>query len=181
MAHEYTGRKTPTVQVHGEDLVILAYTLGPPAVQWHHELAHQPPGGDHELRASAFGSEHRCGRPRRSLSPIRQPMRTRRHRPQVIRGYWHKPGLGLPGDRIKEQINVSGYTVWPREVEDVLYEHPTVLEAAVAGVPDEYQGEYVAAFVSLKDGYSVRRACAADACNVVPAQTRHSWSMDSSP
>ncbi|MBF6086921.1 AMP-binding protein [Nocardia cyriacigeorgica] len=99
--------------------------------------------------------------------------------PQVIRGYWRKPEeseAALPEgrlrtgdsaivdkqgwvylvDRIKDQINVSGYKVWPREVEDVLYEHPAVLEAAVVGLPDEYQGESVAAYVSLKDGYSVR-------------------------
>jgi long-chain acyl-CoA synthetase len=42
--------------------------------------------------------------------------------------------------------------VWPREVEDVLYGHPAVREAAVVGVPDEYRGETVKAFVSLKDG-----------------------------
>jgi long-chain acyl-CoA synthetase len=47
-------------------------------------------------------------------------------------------------------IVASGYKVWPREVEDVLYEHPAVLEAAVVGVPDEYRGETVRAFVSLK-------------------------------
>ncbi|MGW5385148.1 class I adenylate-forming enzyme family protein [Nocardia sp. NPDC003963] len=99
--------------------------------------------------------------------------------PQVIRGYWRKPEeseAALPEsrlrtgdsaivdeqgwvylvDRIKDQINVSGYKVWPREVEDALYEHPAVLEAAVVGIPDEYQGEAVAAYVSLKDGYSAR-------------------------
>ncbi|GGL11266.1 class I adenylate-forming enzyme family protein [Nocardia jinanensis] len=99
--------------------------------------------------------------------------------PQVIRGYWRKPEeseAALPEgrlrtgdsaivdeqgwvylvDRIKDQINVSGYKVWPREVEDVLYEHPAVLEAAVVGIPDEYQGESVAAYVSLKDGHSAR-------------------------
>ncbi|WP_308645968.1 class I adenylate-forming enzyme family protein [Nocardia cyriacigeorgica] len=82
--------------------------------------------------------------------------------PQVISGYWRKPEeaeAALPEgnlrtgdsaivdeqgwvylvDRIKDQINVSGYKVWPREVEDVSYEHPAVLEAAVVGVPDEYQ------------------------------------------
>lgn len=55
-------------------------------------------------------------------------------------------------DRIKDQINASGYKVWPREVEDVLYEHPAVLEAAVVGEPDEYRGETVVAFVSLRMG-----------------------------
>ncbi|MFD8295105.1 class I adenylate-forming enzyme family protein [Streptomyces bauhiniae] len=57
-------------------------------------------------------------------------------------------------DRLKDQINVSGYKVWPREVEDALYEHPSVLEAAVVGRPDEYRGETVVAYVSLKSGLS---------------------------
>ena len=51
-------------------------------------------------------------------------------------------------DRKKDMINASGYKVWPREVEDVLYAHPAVREAAVVGVPDEYRGETVKAFVS---------------------------------
>jgi len=95
--------------------------------------------------------------------------------PQVVPGYWHNPEATahtLPGgrlhtgdvavmdaegwiylvDRIKDQINTSGFKVWPREVEDVLYEHPAVFEAAVVGVPDEYRGESVAAYVSLRDG-----------------------------
>ena len=93
--------------------------------------------------------------------------------PQVVAGYWNKPeetAKALPGgvlhtgdvgymddqgwyyivDRKKDQINAGGYKVWPREVEDVLYEHPAVREAAVVGVPDEYRGETVKAFVSLK-------------------------------
>ena len=57
-------------------------------------------------------------------------------------------------DRKKDMINAAGYKVWPREVEDVLYEHPAVREAAVVGVPDEYRGETVKAFVSLKPGAS---------------------------
>ncbi len=40
-------------------------------------------------------------------------------------------------DRKKDMINVSGYKVWPREVEDILYDHPQVKEAAAVGVPDE--------------------------------------------
>ena len=56
-------------------------------------------------------------------------------------------------DRKKDQINVAGYKVWPREVEDVLYEHPAVREAAVVGVPDSYRGETVKAYVSLKPGH----------------------------
>jgi long-chain acyl-CoA synthetase len=55
-------------------------------------------------------------------------------------------------DRKKEMIKVSGYQVWPREVEEVLTAHPKVMEAAAAGVPDAYQGETVKAWVVLKPG-----------------------------
>ena len=101
--------------------------------------------------------------------------------PQVVVGYWNKPeesAKALPGgslhtgdvgymdeqgwfyivDRKKDQINVSGYKVWPREVEDMLYEHEAVREAAVVGVPDEYRGETVKAFVSLRPGKTVTEA-----------------------
>ncbi|GAA4491796.1 hypothetical protein GCM10023094_56580 [Rhodococcus olei] len=97
--------------------------------------------------------------------------------PQVVPGYWNKPdatAATMPGgrlrtgdgairdadgwiflvDRIKDQINTSGYKVWPREIEDVLYEHPAVHESAVVGVPDDYRGETVVAYVSLKAGTS---------------------------
>jgi long-chain acyl-CoA synthetase len=97
--------------------------------------------------------------------------------PQVVSGYWNKPeetAKALPGgalhtgdvgymdadgwfyivDRKKDQINAGGYKVWPREVEDVLYEHEAVREAAVVGVPDPYRGETVKAFVSLRPGRS---------------------------
>jgi long-chain acyl-CoA synthetase len=98
--------------------------------------------------------------------------------PQVVAGYWGKPEEtreNLPGgalrsgdvgfmnpegwifivDRKKDMINASGYKVWPREVEDVLAEHPAVRESAVVGVPDETRGETVKAFVSLHSGASV--------------------------
>jgi long-chain acyl-CoA synthetase len=102
--------------------------------------------------------------------------------PQVVPGYWNKPeetenalrdaegkvalktgdvgymdaeGWFYVVDRKKDQINAGGYKVWPREVEDVLYEHPGVREAAVVGVPDEYRGETVKAFVSVRAGSSV--------------------------
>ena len=58
-------------------------------------------------------------------------------------------------DRKKDMINASGYKVWPREVEDVLYTHPAVREAAVVGIPDQYRGEHVKAVVRLKAGHSV--------------------------
>jgi long-chain acyl-CoA synthetase len=97
--------------------------------------------------------------------------------PMIVSGYWNKPeanarafhdGFFLTGDvatrtldgyffvvdRKKDMINVSGYKVWPREVEDTLYLHPAVREAAVIGVPDDYRGETVKAFVALEPGSS---------------------------
>lgn len=52
-------------------------------------------------------------------------------------------------DRKKDMINASGFKMWSSEVEDVLYRHPTVGEAAVVRAPDPYRGETVAAFVSM--------------------------------
>ncbi|WBO67328.1 class I adenylate-forming enzyme family protein [Streptomyces camelliae] len=95
--------------------------------------------------------------------------------PQVIPGYWRRPDATaetFPGgelrtgdigfmdaqgwlyvvDRKKDMINASGFKVWPREVEDVLYTHPAVREAAVVGVPDGYRGETVKAYISLRPG-----------------------------
>ncbi|MEX2105974.1 MAG: AMP-binding protein [Solirubrobacterales bacterium] len=95
--------------------------------------------------------------------------------PGVTSGYWRRPeesahalrsgwlhtgdvgkrdeqGWFYVVDRIKDMINVSGYKVWPRDVEDVLYQHPAVLEACVVGVPDDYRGETVRAYVTLKAG-----------------------------
>lgn len=96
--------------------------------------------------------------------------------PMVVPGYWQRPedtqktiidgwlytgdvgkmdqdGWFYVVDRKKDLINVSGFKVWPRDVEDVIYQHPGVKEAAVVGVPDEYRGETVKAFVSLKQGF----------------------------
>ncbi|GAB5603584.1 hypothetical protein FJNA_21100 [Thermus sp. FJN-A] len=56
-------------------------------------------------------------------------------------------------DRKKDMIIAGGYNIYPREVEEVLYIHPAVLEAAVVGVPDAYRGETVKAFVVLKPEY----------------------------
>ena len=98
--------------------------------------------------------------------------------PQLGPGYWNKPeetaealvdgelrtgDVGLMDadgwfylvDRKKDMINASGYKVWPREVEDVLYGHPAVREVAVVGVADPYRGETVKAFVSLKPDAAV--------------------------
>ena len=95
--------------------------------------------------------------------------------PIVIPGYWQKPeetshairdgwlytgdvgkmdedGWFYVVDRKKDMIVASGYKVWPRDVEDVIYQHPSVKETAVVGVPDAYRGETVKAFVALKEG-----------------------------
>ncbi|MGH2635901.1 MAG: long-chain-fatty-acid--CoA ligase [Actinomycetota bacterium] len=95
--------------------------------------------------------------------------------PQVMLGYWNRPeetalairngwlhtgdvavmeadGYFRIVDRLKEMINVSGFNVYPNEVEDVLYGHPKVSKVAVIGVPDERTGEAVKAFVVLKEG-----------------------------
>ncbi|HUS17951.1 MAG TPA: long-chain fatty acid--CoA ligase, partial [Chloroflexia bacterium] len=94
--------------------------------------------------------------------------------PQVMAGYWNQPaettqvlrdGWLLTGDmarvdsdgffyivdRKKDIIIAAGFNIYPREVEEVLYEHPAVKEAVVAGVPDPYRGETVKAYVVLKD------------------------------
>lgn len=95
--------------------------------------------------------------------------------PTVMKGYWNKPeetantirdGWLFTGDiakmdadgyfyiveRKKDMIIAGGYNIYPREIEEVLYEHPKVLEAAAIGVPDPYRGETVKAFVVLKPG-----------------------------
>jgi long-chain acyl-CoA synthetase len=58
-------------------------------------------------------------------------------------------------DRKKDLIIRGGYNVYPREVEEVLYEHPAIQEAAVVGVPDDALGEEVGAAVVLKEGGSL--------------------------
>ena len=93
----------------------------------------------------------------------------------VMKGYWNRPdataaaivdgwfhsgdlakvdadGYFFIVDRMKDMIIRGGYNVYPREIEEVLYEHPAVREAAVIGVPDDYFGEEVAAVISLRAG-----------------------------
>lgn len=96
--------------------------------------------------------------------------------PQVMAGYWGKPedtaavlqdgwlrtgdlgtmdadGFFTIMDRMKDVIIAGGFNVYPREVEEVLFEHPAIKEAAVLGVADEYRGETVKAYIVLKDGW----------------------------
>lgn len=95
--------------------------------------------------------------------------------PQVMQGYWNRPdetaktlrdgwlrtgdigvmdadGYFSVVDRAKDIIIASGFNIFPREVEEVLYQHPSVLEASVVGMPDEYRGETVWAFIVPKPG-----------------------------
>jgi len=95
--------------------------------------------------------------------------------PQVMKGYWNMPeetastirdgwlytgdvakmdeeGYFYVVDRKKDMIVASGYNVYPREIEEVLFEHPEVAEAVAVGVPDEYRGESVKAFVVKRAG-----------------------------
>jgi long-chain acyl-CoA synthetase len=98
--------------------------------------------------------------------------------PQVMLGYWNRPeetalairngwlhsgdvavmdeeGYFSIVDRIKDMVLISGFNVYPTEIEEVLYRHPKVLKACVIGVPDESTGEALKAFVVLKDGESM--------------------------
>lgn len=100
--------------------------------------------------------------------------------PQVMKGYWNmaeetshvlRDGWLFTGDlarmdedgyfyivdRKKDMIIASGYNVYPREIEEVLYTHPAVLEAVAVGVPDEYRGETVKAFIVLREGQNTTR------------------------
>ena len=96
--------------------------------------------------------------------------------PQVMKGYWNMPdeteaalkdgwlytgdicrldpdGYLYVADRKKDLIIASGYNVYPRDVEEVLYEHPSVQEAVVIGVPDEYRGEAIKAIIVCRAGH----------------------------
>jgi long-chain acyl-CoA synthetase len=113
--------------------------------------------------------------------------------PQVMQGYWNQPqetaevlhdgwlytgdiarmdedGYFYIEDRKKDLIITSGYNVYPREVEEVLYQHPKVLEAAVIGVPSKVRGERLKAFIVLKEGTTAKASEIVDFCkaNLVP-------------
>jgi long-chain acyl-CoA synthetase len=70
-------------------------------------------------------------------------------------GFFDEAGWFYLVDRKKDMISASGFKVWPREVEDVLYAFPDVCEAAVVGALDPYRGETVIAFVSPKPGATI--------------------------
>lgn len=120
-------------------------------------------------------------------APIGEPGEVVMSGPCVSPGYWLKPedsavsmrpegfytgdigffdadGWLYLIDRKKDVIIAGGYKVWPREVEDVIYSHPAIREAAVVGVKDAYRGETVKAVVSLKPGASVTVEALGDFC-----------------
>ena len=70
-------------------------------------------------------------------------------------GYTDEDGYTFIIDRIKDLILVSGFNVYPRHVEDGIYQHPAVEEVTVIGVPDEYQGQSVKAFVKPREGQAL--------------------------
>jgi long-chain acyl-CoA synthetase len=101
--------------------------------------------------------------------------------PMVLKGYWRRPdataeairdGWFYTGDigrvdaegyftieeRKKDMIKASGYSVFPAEVEAIMYRHPAVAEVGVVGVPDPYRGEDILAFVVLKPGAALTEA-----------------------
>jgi long-chain acyl-CoA synthetase len=107
--------------------------------------------------------------------PVGEPGELCIQGPQVMLGYWKRPeetalmirngwlhsgdvavmdteGYCKIVDRLKDMILVSGFNVYPNEVEEVLYHHPAISKVAVIGVPDDRTGERVKAFVVLKDG-----------------------------
>ncbi len=67
-------------------------------------------------------------------------------------GYVDEEGYVFLTDRIKDIILCSGFNVYPRVIEDAIYQHPDVAEVSVIGIPDEYRGESPKAYVKLKDG-----------------------------
>src|SRR5690606_24593102 len=121
--------------------------------------------------------------------------------PMVVPQYWNKPEETKAGirdgrlhtgdvgfmdpqgwfyvvDRKKDMINASGYKVWPREVEDVLYGHPAVREAAVVGIPHPYRGETVKAYVSLRSGQSATEQELIDHCRKQLAAYKYPRSVE---
>ena len=95
--------------------------------------------------------------------------------PQMIAGYWNRPeetanairdgwlytgDIGIIDeegwitivDRKKDMVNVGGYNVFPREIDEILFAHPDIQEAAAIGVPDSHRGEAIQAFVVTVDG-----------------------------
>ena len=107
--------------------------------------------------------------------------------PLIMKGYWNNPeetagqlrdgwlytgdiaqadedGYFFIVDRKKDMIIAGGFNIYPREIDEVLYQHPKVSEAVCLGIPDEYRGETVKAFVVLKPGETATEKEIIDFC-----------------
>jgi long-chain acyl-CoA synthetase len=107
--------------------------------------------------------------------------------PQVMKGYWNMPdetnqvlrdgwlytgdiakmdedGYFYIVDRKKDMVIAGGYNIYPREIEEVLYMHPKVMDAVIIGIPDPYRGETVKAFVVPKPGVALTEKEVLDFC-----------------
>jgi long-chain acyl-CoA synthetase len=107
--------------------------------------------------------------------PFGQPGELLVKGPQIMQGYWNNPeetanqlkdgwlytgdvamqdedGYIFIVDRTKDMIIASGYNIYPREIDEVLFQHPKISEAVAVGIPDEYRGETIKAYITLKPG-----------------------------
>ncbi|MES2067179.1 MAG: long-chain fatty acid--CoA ligase [Pseudomonadota bacterium] len=130
--------------------------------------------------------------------PVGEPGEIVAMGPQIMQGYWHRPdadaevflttdegrwlrtgdvgtidadGFVRIVDRLKDMIAVSGFKVFPSQIEAVLHHHPAVKEAMVIGLPDPYRGEQPRAYVTLNDGADVTPEALRDWLN--PQLGRH--------
>jgi long-chain acyl-CoA synthetase len=140
-----------------------------PLATYNHERQHRPGSigtpvedvevkvldeGDAEVPAGAWGELAIRG-PNVMLGYWNRPQESAR----ALRGGWfHTGDIGYADadgylhlvDRSKDMVNSAGFKIWPREVEDVLYQHPAVKECAVIGAPDPVKGEVVKAFIAVR-------------------------------
>lgn len=160
---EITGK--PLVEGYGLTETSGAATVNPPNISEHTGTTGFPlPSTEVEIRD-----------PEGKVVPMGDSGEVHIRGPQVMAGYWNRPEetakvIGKDGffatgdigqftpegylkivDRLKDMVLVSGFNVYPNEIEDVLAAHPGILEAAVIGVPDEQSGEAVKAVVVRKD------------------------------
>lgn len=160
---EITGK--PLVEGYGLTETSGAATVNPPNITEHTGTTGFPlPSTDVEIRD-----------PEGKVVPLGDSGEVHIRGPQVMAGYWNRPEetakvIGKDGffatgdigqftpegylkivDRLKDMVLVSGFNVYPNEIEDVLAAHSGILEAAVIGIPDEQSGEAVKAVVVRKD------------------------------